>query len=149
MSGKTVRARELLRGCRVEVAPEIFTLLSFKHTEFARVLDIAGISPRGASPFLIFADRHEVTLMLAENDLQSMRHAIGEAKMEGGFSLLTLDIELDLDVVGFMAEISAVLAKADVPIFPISAFSRDHLLIKQNDLASALAALGSVVEDLC
>jgi hypothetical protein len=62
---------------------------------------------------------------------------------------LTFDIELDLNVVGFFAEISRILAEDDVPIMALSAFSRDHLLIKQNDLAKALKALGGHVGELC
>jgi hypothetical protein len=48
-----------------------------------------------------------------------------------------------------MAEISRILAEADIPIMALSAFSRDHLLIKQNDLASALKALREHVAELC
>lgn len=78
-----------------------------------------------------------------------MRHALRDAKTEGGYRLLTFDIELDLSVVGFMAEVSSVLAEAKIPIMALSAFSRDHLLIKQTDLANALKALSEYVGELC
>jgi hypothetical protein len=78
-----------------------------------------------------------------------MRHAIRDAKVAGGYRLLTFDIELDLEVVGFMAEVSRILAEAGVPIMALSAFTRDHLLIKQEDLAKALKALGEHVGELC
>jgi hypothetical protein len=87
--------------------------------------------------------------LLDEIDFGTMRHALHDAKTEGGYRLLTFDIELDLNVVGFMAEVSSILAAANVPIMALSAFSRDHLLIKQNDLANALKALGEHVGELC
>lgn len=144
-----ISARELLRDCRIDVAPETFTLLSFGHAEFARLLQDSAISPRGSSPFLIFADAYEVTVLLAEDDLCLVRPFLGEARVEGGFRLLTFDIVLDFDVVGFLAEVSKILSDAAVPIFGISAFSRDHLLIKQDDLARALAVLGDANDELC
>lgn len=142
-------AGSLLASCKIEVAAESFTLVALRHSEFAELLQNTGISPRGASPFFIFSDKDEVTLMLADDDIRLVRHALDEARIESGFRLVTFDIVLEFDVVGFYAEISRILAEASVPIVAVSAYSRDHLLIKQDDLARALAALGGVNEDLC
>jgi hypothetical protein len=78
-----------------------------------------------------------------------MQHAARDARVEGDFRLLTLDVELGWDVVGFLAEVSRILASASVPIGAFSAFSRDHLLIKQEYLPSALRALRGFVDELC
>jgi hypothetical protein len=98
---------------------------------------------------MILMDAFEVTLLLDKEDLATIRPLLAGAKIERGFRLLTFDLEMDLEVVGFIAEVSRILAAAGVPIFPISAFSRDHVLVKQNDLATALRALGPHVADLC
>jgi hypothetical protein len=98
---------------------------------------------------MILSDKYEVTLMLDEIDYRTCRHAIREAKIEGGFRLLTFEVVLDFNVVGFLAEVSRILAEAGISIIALSAFSRDHLLIKQDDLARALKVLGEVVEELC
>jgi len=79
----------------------------------------------------------------------NMRPGLGQARIESGYRLLTFESVLELTVVGFMAEVSRILADASVAILAISAFSRDHLLIKQDDLAAALKALGPHVKDLC
>jgi len=115
-----------------------------------RLLQGEGIRiTRMTAPFMILMDKYEVTLLLDEIDFGTMRHALRDAKIEGGYRLMTFDIELDLNVVGFMADVSSILAAANVPIMALSAFSRDHLLIKQNDLANALKALGEHVGELC
>ena len=142
-------AQALLASCQVEVSPESFSLVSVTHSEFADMLQNSGISPRGASPFLILADKHEVTLMLADEDLRLVRHALNDARVESGFRLVTFDVVLDFAVVGFFAEISRMLADAKIPLMAVSAYSRDHILIKQGDLARALAVLGSVNSELC
>lgn len=94
-------------------------------------------------------DPHEVTLILDEIDLGNMRHGLVGAKIENGYRMLTFNVVLELSVVGFMAEISRILADAGVTILPLSAYSRDSLLIKQDDLATALKALGPFVDEVC
>ena len=78
-----------------------------------------------------------------------MRHAAREARVEGGFRFVTLDVELPWDTVGYLARVTEILAGAGVSVGALSAFSRDHLLIKQDDLAKALRALGPHVAELC
>jgi uncharacterized protein len=78
-----------------------------------------------------------------------MRHAARDARVETGFRLVTLGVELGWDVVGFLAHVTAILAEASVPVGALSAFSRDHLLIKQEDLGTALRVLGRHVAELC
>lgn len=140
---------DLLNRTKIVVLPETFFLVSLRHDDWKKLLSDPALSPRMAAPFMILMDKHEVTLLLDEIDFDTMRHALRDAKTEGGYRLLTFDIELDLNVVGFMAEVSRILADANVPIMSLSAFSRDHLLIKQNDLAKALKELGEYVHELC
>lgn len=140
---------DLLKKTRVEIAPETYFIVSLRDEEFRRLLETPELSPRMTAPFMIFKDKWEITLILDETDYQTCRHAIREAKIEGGFRLLSFDLVMDFNVVGFLAEVSRILADANVSIFAISAFSRDHLLIKQDDLAKALKVLGEYVEELC
>jgi hypothetical protein len=142
-------AVEILRRTRVEVAPETFYLVSLPHADWRKLLENPELSPRMTAPFMIFSDKFEVTLLLDETDFGTIRHAIRDARREGNFRLLTFDVELDFTVVGFLAEVSAILARAGISIVALSAFSRDHLLIKQTDLAQALKVLGEYVEELC
>ena len=141
--------RELLQKTRVEVASETFYLVSLAHADWRKLLENPELSPRMSAPFMIFSDKFEVTLLLDEIDFGTIRHAVRDARAEGNFRLLTFDIELDFTVVGFLAEVARILAEAGISIVALSAFSRDHLLIKQTDLAKALKVLGEYVEELC
>ena len=149
MIENTPSARELLQKTRVEVAPETFYLVSLRHADWRKLLENPELSPRMTAPFMIFSDKFEVTLLLDEIDFGTIRHAIRDARQEGNFRLLTFDIELDFTIVGFLAEVARILAEAGISIVALSAFSRDHLLIKQTDLAQALKVLGEYVEELC
>lgn len=140
---------ELLNKTRVEVAPETFNLVSLRREDWLKLLENPELSPRMSAPFMIFSDKWEVTLLLDEIDFGTIRPAIRAAKTEGNFRLLFFNNELDFNVVGFIAEIARILAEANISIVALSAFSRDHILIKQNDLSKALKVLGEYVEELC
>jgi len=140
---------ELLKTAKVEVAPETFFLVSLPHANWIKLLENPEVSPRMTAPFMIFRDKWEVTLLLDEIDFGTIRHAVREAKTEGNFRLLSFDVELDFNVVGFLAEVAKILAEAEIPIVALSAFSRDHFLIKQQDLSKALIVLGRFVGELC
>ena len=141
--------KELLESAKVEVAAEMFALVGMTRAGLMDLLADASLSPRMSAPFMIFMDPHEVTLILDEIDLANMRPGLSDAKIENGYRMLTFNIVLDLSVVGFMAEVSRILANAGVAILPLSAYSRDSLLIKQDDLATALKALGPFVDEVC
>jgi hypothetical protein len=140
---------ELLKSTRIEVSAETFTLLSVTNEQWLQLLESPELSPRMTAPFMIFKDRWEITLLVDETDFAAMRVGLREARTERGFRLLSFDIELDFSVFGFLAFVSEKLAAAEIPIVALSAFSRDHLLVKQEDLAKALKILGEFVDELC
>ncbi len=145
----TADAAELLRRTKVEVAPETFVVVGLGHEDWKRLLENPELSPRADAVFMLLRDPYEVTLLLEEEDWRTMRHAAREARVESGFRLVTLNVELPWTTVGYLARVTEILAAAGVSVGALSAFSRDHLLVKQDDLARALRALGEHVEELC
>jgi hypothetical protein len=139
----------LLRKTKIEVTPAVYVLVGLRHHDWTRLLQESELSPSADAQFMIFRDNKEVTLLVEEDDWQRMRHAVRDARVEGNFRLVTLDIELLWNVVGYFAQVSEILAAAGVSIGALSSFSRDHLLIKQEDLGKALRALGDHVGELC
>ena len=89
---------EILSETKVEVLPATFTLVSVRKEDWPKLLEDQALSPRGAAPFMIFSDQYEVTLLLDEIDFGTMRHAVREAKVEGGFRLLTFETAMDFSV---------------------------------------------------
>lgn len=146
---QTLDVTELLQRTRVEVAPATYFLIGLRHEDWAHLLENPELSPRGTAPFMLLRDEREVTLLLDESDWRTMRHAARDARVEGGFRLVTLDIELSWNVIGYLARVTELLAAANISVGALSAFSRDHLLIKQDDLGLALRVLGEHVAELC
>ena len=139
---------ELLRRTRVEVAPGTFAVVGMRHEEWRRLLESPELSPRPEAVMMLLSDPREVTLVLEEEDWRAMRHAARDARVEQGFRLVTLDVELPWDVVGYLARVTEILAAEGVSVGALSAYTRDHLLIKQADLGRALRALGEHVAEL-
>jgi hypothetical protein len=140
---------ELLSRAKVEVLPATFVLVGLRHEDWQHLLENPELSPRHESVFMLLRDTHETTLLVEADDWLTMRHAARDARVETGFRLVTLDIELTWNVVGFLARVTEILAAAGVSVGALSAFSRDHLLIKQDELGTALRVLGAYVAELC
>ncbi len=140
---------ELLRETKVEVAAATYVVVGIGLQDWQRLLENPELSPRTDAPFMILRDAREVTLMIEEDDWRRLRHAVRDARCEAGYRLLTLDIELPWATVGYLARVTALLAAENISVGVMSSFSRDHLLIKQQDLGKALRVLGEHVGELC
>ena len=62
---------------------------------------------------------------------------LNSERSETGWSCIKVSGALDFSLTGILADISAVLASAEISIFAISTFDTDYILIKSQDLPSA------------
>jgi len=62
-------------------------------------------------------------------------------RCDSGWSCIRIAGVLDLALTGILTGISGVLAKAGIPIFAISTYNTDYILVKSDKLNSAIAAL--------
>jgi hypothetical protein len=62
---------------------------------------------------------------------------------ERGWRVLRVEGALPLSQIGILAGLATTLAAAGVPIFSISTFDTDYLLVRDADVAAALTALRS------
>ncbi|HUA86605.1 MAG TPA: ACT domain-containing protein [Bryobacteraceae bacterium] len=58
-----------------------------------------------------------------------------------GFRCLKVEGPLDFSLVGILASLTATLARAEVPVFAISTFDTDYLLVRTEQIERAIAAL--------
>ncbi len=96
--------------------------------------------------FANITDKNETTVIIEETKYKDE----DVIAIEKGWKLLTFDMTLPFRLTGFMAAVSKVLADAKISIFAISAYSTDHILVKEKDLPKAkaqLEKLGCVVKE--
>jgi len=98
---------------------------------------------RGAAA--VIRDRKEITCLVEESRLRPA----GLLAVDAGWKVITFDMILPFGLIGFLARVSAALAKADISICALSAYSTDHILVKAENLEKALVCmdqLGFMVE---
>jgi hypothetical protein len=126
-------ARDYLDGTVVTVPATTYAV--------ARVPD----RPSGVDTFATVRDDDETTVVVAESRLEALEEI--EA-VERGWRRLSFEATLPFDLVGFLARVATALAEAEVSVFAVSAYSTDHVLVAEADLAAAtrrLEELGCVV----
>jgi hypothetical protein len=131
---------QVLKDAKLYTDEQPYTLVKLPA---AAIVAGAAVLAEIGEPFgALIADKDEVTLLIPADVLPAFAsrlpdHVVGDEP----YRLITFDLELEPTLTGFMAVISAALAKAGVPILPIAAFSRDHILVPAAKFEAALAAL--------
>ncbi|MDP8899911.1 MAG: ACT domain-containing protein [Actinomycetota bacterium] len=64
-----------------------------------------------------------------------------DVRSEGGWRALKLEGPFEFSEVGVLASVAAPLAEAEVGIFAVSTFDMDYVLVQEEQLRSAVAAL--------
>lgn len=135
---------ELLRQTTLVVRRGPYALGAWLPTQISAVY--AGLLRAQNCDFHVaLLDEREATALILEKYLFELPPA---RRIEKGWAVVTLDVDLAWDVVGVLAAISAHLAAAGVPTGALAAFSRDHFLIRGDRLDEALAALEAVCGDV-
>jgi hypothetical protein len=85
--------------------------------------------------FAVIRDKNEVTVIATEGlELQP----ISEEKF---FKLISFDVTLPFDLTGFISHVSTLLANKNMPVLAVSAYSTDHIFVREEDLDSVIEVL--------
>lgn len=92
--------------------------------------------------FCVVRTREEVSLVCSEEACpDSGKPALNEMQVERGWVALRLEGPFPFAMTGVLASVLAPLAEAKIPIFAISTFDTDYVLLKAADLENARLAL--------
>lgn len=89
-----------------------------------------------ASPLFFIGKTEDELSVVVDSSVE-----IDSIDNDSGWRALELIGPLDLSMVGIMASIGQVLAKAKISIFVVSTFETDFFLVKNNKLDDAIQAL--------
>ena len=95
--------------------------------------------------FAIIKDKNGITSIIDKTKINKK----DILEINNDWKVITFDIILPLELIGFLALVAQALAKAKISIFVISSFSTDNILVKRKDLNKAikkLEYLGCIVE---
>lgn len=131
---------EALRQAKLVVDAREYALLRLPPRTITAA---AGVLAEISEPFCaLIVDKDEVTLIIPAEAVPDFAARLRDhVAAASSYRLITLDVELEPNLVGFMARISAALAAAGVSILPLAAYSRDHLLVPSAQADTARQAL--------
>ena len=95
---------------------------------------------RHDSLFSVTRTANELSLVVPESILP-LAKSEPALLTEAGWRALEVAGPLPFDLVGILASLTAPLARAGVPVFALSTFDTDYLLVKETDLPNAMTAL--------
>nr|WP_283815592.1 ACT domain-containing protein [Bradyrhizobium manausense] len=93
------------------------------------------------NPLLTFREQEGMTLVIQRDDAEA-----AGLSYEFPSRLITLTVHSALDAVGFLAAITARLAKAGISVNAVSAFHHDHLFVPVDRADEAMAILREISE---
>lgn len=99
-------------------------------------------SMQDLGPRMVFREDEGTTLILLreEADRAALAHTFPSR-------MITLNVHSSLEAVGFLAAITARLAKLDIGVNPVSAFYHDHLFVPVDAADAVMAALEAMVKE--
>ncbi len=123
---------------KIHLHPDDFIIVSLPLSEKEQALEAF----KSLEPFSsVTVDRAEVSLILRTCDWAAMSHLFKSSETEGPYRTITFDIVLDLNLVGFLSVVSAVLAEEGISIYALSTYLRDHILVKSSQADETVRVL--------
>ncbi|KAJ1940352.1 hypothetical protein FBU59_003838 [Linderina macrospora] len=126
---------------RLKIQPGDYSVCRFEPTaDPAQLLNLCSTSEF----FSITRTRDEISVVrssFAGEDTMRTTHGDCSYKIEAGWRLIKVEGPLDFGLVGIIHQISERLANAKVPLFVVSTFDTDYVLVKQDRLEDAVEAL--------
>lgn len=132
--------REILADATLYSDQQLYSLVKLPSSA---VMAAAGVVAEIGEPFTaLLVDKDEVTLLIPQEVFSDFAHRLpGYETNHINYQLITFDVVLKPDLVGFMAAISTALAEVRISILPFAAYSRDHLFVAETDFAKAIETL--------
>ena len=136
--------RRLWAQTRVFVWPQIYDLVSFSLEELPLAASLIAASTDRFAALVLEAD--EVSLTIDEKLWQEFAARGVQAKsVVGPYRAVTLQLNIDLGISGYLLPAAALLAEAGISILPQCGHLKDHLLIRAEQTDRAVEILEGLV----
>lgn len=143
--GAAGAARALWARTRLHVWPEAYRLVSLPRTALPVAAEFVGAS--GETFAALVVERDEVSLTVSEARWRASTLGSLARGDDGPYRAVTFDLDLDLTLTGYLAPAALRLAEAGVSIVPQCAFLKDHLLVRETQLARTLEVLEALIAE--
>ena len=87
--------------------------------------------------FLVAQDKDEVTIVTEESNLGNIDYA----KAEKFFRLIEIQVSAPFVATGFLSKVTGAIAAKNLNLLVVSTFSKDYILVREEEYKIALQAL--------
>ena len=87
--------------------------------------------------FLVSQDKDEVTIVTEEGNLESVNYDSAEK----WFKLIEIQVSAPFVATGFLAKVTGAIAAKNLNLLVVSTFSKDYILVREEEHEIALQAL--------
>ncbi len=137
--------KKLWSQTRLQLWPETYWLMSLAHGQLQEAADAVSASAQHFVALVV--ERDEISLTLCERVWQQFATPLHSRSIAGPYRVITLALNLDLSLTGYLLPAAARLAEAGISIVPQCAFLKDHLLIKEEDATRAMSVLRRLIAE--
>lgn len=100
--------------------------------------------PIEAEPLMAFEEEEGLAVILDRQDADR-----NDLHYDQTWAMITLDVHSNLEAVGFLATVTARLAKNGISTNVVSAFFHDHLFVRSNRSGKAMQVLKELARESC
>lgn len=135
----TAAARRAWAATRLRVWPARYAFATFKPREAPAVFAAAATMKRAFVSVIV--EGAEVSLTAPWRAFARSGLGPRAESVAGRYRVITFDVALHLELVGYLAPAAERLAQAGVSIVPQCGYRTDHLLVREQDLPRAVETL--------
>lgn len=115
--------------------PERYAFLSVSFSEFSKIKN-------NIEYFSVIKEMEGVTIILHEKELQ--KDKVDTTNVDKGYRVVTYQENTSLELIGFLALVSKILAENNISVNAVAGYNRDYFLIKEKDSEKAIKVLNSI-----
>ncbi len=139
------KLKSLFANTKLNVLPQDFFIVSIPKGNLNLVKE--NIKNLDNEFFSVINEKDEITLILSKQNWKKISNDFKEVKIEKDYKVITFDINLNLNIVGYLAQITKLLAKNNISILAVSTYLKDHILVRNKDLDKSIKALNKFIEE--
>jgi hypothetical protein len=129
----------ILATTELTIRPENFVLVGINPAR-RRPLE-ADLASLPGKFFQYTVEADVLTLLVAESEWEKIGSNYPQARVEGPLLVFSFSVAMDWEVVGFLAGVTGLLARHNIPLGAVCGYYRDHLFIAQKYARQAEDAL--------
>ena len=139
----TTSVRQLWARTRLQLWPGQYWILSFPANTLPLAAEIVAGSPEVFAALVL--ERDEVAITISDAVWFALEPRGVSFRAAGPYRALTLDLDLDLGISGYLAPAITRLAEGGIPVVTQCGYRKDHLLVRAADADRAMAILEQLI----